>query len=89
MPYSDQRGATVLAERFREAIDRHPLTFGGMELTITGSFGVSSLTTADTSPLNLLDRADQALYDAKAKGGNLVMSRADPPAGHPVSSTTP
>lgn len=80
MPYSDQQGATTLAERFRDAIFQNPLTFGSHELTITGSFGVSSLTTADESPLDLLDRADRALYDAKAEGGNLVMSRVAPPA---------
>lgn len=87
MPYSDQQGATALAERFREAIFRNPLISGDRELTITGSFGVASLTTADESPLDLLDRADRALYDAKAEGGNLVMSRIDPQVGHPIFSS--
>jgi len=86
MPYSDQRGATALAERFKEAIFRNPVTSGQKELTITGSFGVSTLATADDSPLDLLDRADRALYDAKAEGGNLVMSRFAPPPGHPIYS---
>jgi diguanylate cyclase (GGDEF)-like protein len=82
MPYSDERGATALAERFREAIARQPVTFAGLELKITGSFGVASMAGADETPLDLLDRADRALYDAKAKGGdrvvNLVESATDP-----------
>lgn len=74
MPYSDLRGATALAERFREAITLSPLDHEGEEMTITGSFGVASLHDDDASPLDLLDRADRALYDAKAKGGNAVMT---------------
>jgi len=72
MPYSDLHGATALAERFREAIATSPLICEGSEMTITGSFGVASLTDADVSPLDLLDRADRALYDAKKLGGNAV-----------------
>ena len=75
MPYSDRRGAATLARRFRDAIVAHPLHFEGQELTITASFGVATLIDADTSPMDLLDRADRALYDAKGKGGNLVVVR--------------
>jgi diguanylate cyclase (GGDEF)-like protein len=72
MPYSDLHGATALAERFREAIAASPLRYEGSELTITGSFGVASLQDGDASPLDLLDRADRALYKAKKRGGNAV-----------------
>ena len=74
MPYSDLRGATALAERFREAIATSPLNYEGSEMTITGSFGVATLDESDESPLDLLDRTDRALYDAKKKGGNAVMT---------------
>lgn len=72
MPYSDLRGATALAERFREAIATSPLHYEDSEMTITGSFGVATLDESDESPLDLLDRADRALFDAKKMGGNAV-----------------
>ncbi len=74
VPYSDLRGATALAERFREAIATSPLNYGDSEITITGSFGVATLDESDESPLDLLDRADRALYDAKKMCGNAVMT---------------
>lgn len=74
LPYSDIRGAAALAERFREAISRSLLSYEGRDMPITGSFGVATLDESDESPLDLLDRADRAIYDAKKKGGNAVMT---------------
>lgn len=79
MPYSDRRGAAVLAERFRTALSKRPLAFKNGEVVVTASFGVASLHESDSSPLDLLHRADRALYDAKKGGGNLVMERSEPP----------
>lgn len=75
MPYSDHVGAEGLAERFREAIVEQPLVLDDNELTITASFGVASLRSTDESPIDLLNRADEALYDAKGQGGNTVKTR--------------
>ena len=72
MPHADHEGATSLAERFRDAIIRQPLEFGGNHLTITASFGVACLVDNDETPLDLVNRADQAMYDAKSQGGNTV-----------------
>jgi diguanylate cyclase (GGDEF)-like protein len=78
LPYSDIRGAAALAERFRLAISETSLTWEGIELSITGSFGVSTLVDSDESPLDLLDRADRAIYDAKSSGGNAVVTTEAP-----------
>jgi diguanylate cyclase (GGDEF)-like protein len=75
MPYSDHVGAVGLAERFREAIAGQPLVLDDLTLTITASFGVACLRGGDRSPLDLLNRADEALYDAKGQGGNTVKTR--------------
>jgi len=75
MPYSDHVGAVGLAERFREAIHDQPLVIDDTELRITASFGVASLRSTDESPFDLLNRADEALYDAKGQGGNTVKTR--------------
>ena len=84
MPYSDQQGATALAERFREGLAERPFAHETRQLTVTGSFGVATLTPSDQSPLDLLDRADRALYDAKKVGGNAVMGRVGPPLTVPI-----
>ncbi len=75
MPYSDHVGAVGLAERFREAIAEQPLVLEDRDLVITASFGVACLRNTDESPLDLLNRADEALYDAKGQGGNTVKTR--------------
>lgn len=72
MPYSDRRGAVSLAERFREALTDHPLETDHTQLTVTASFGVACLRDGDESPLDLLNRADRAMYEAKGHGGNTV-----------------
>jgi diguanylate cyclase (GGDEF)-like protein len=80
-PHADLEDAMALTERFRETIARRPLELDGRRLTITASFGVASLQPADESPLGLLQRADRALYEAKASGGNALRAAhrsADP-----------
>lgn len=72
MPYSDERGALALAERFRAALESRPVRWLDLELAITGSFGVATLRDGDASPTDLVNRADQALYVAKNEGGNMV-----------------
>lgn len=84
LPYSDQQGASALADRFREALALCPFIHEDLELTVTGSFGVATLTPSDRTPLDLLDRADRALYDAKKIGGNAVMGRVGPPLTVPI-----
>lgn len=75
MPYSDHVGAVGLAERFRAAIAEQPLVLEDRDLEITASFGVACLSNTDESPLDLLNRADEVLYDAKGEGGNTVKTR--------------
>jgi diguanylate cyclase (GGDEF)-like protein len=74
-----------LAEELRRAIERlgivHSKSNSGY---VTGSFGVCSMVPADaTTRTELLQRADEALYEAKRAGRNRVC--ADLPAGmHPT-----
>jgi diguanylate cyclase (GGDEF)-like protein len=61
-----------LAERFREAISNRPPEHAGDYLHVTASFGVATLHDRDESPMDLLNRADRALYEAKSHGGDTV-----------------
>ena len=66
-------GATVLADRFREMVFKHPFTADNQQesFTVTISLGVTSLDGMSQGD-ELLIRADKAMYEAKAKGGNKV-----------------
>lgn len=66
-------GATVLADRFREMVFKHPFTADNQQesFTVRISLGVTSLDGMSQGD-ELLIRADKAMYEAKAKGGNKV-----------------
>lgn len=66
--------ATAAAERLRQAIEAAPLKLNNAELKITASIGVGVIAAEDRVLDDLLRRADQALYAAKAGGRNRVES---------------
>ena len=69
--------ACIAAERIRETVENHVLKGRGdkgVEIRITSSFGVASWRSTDSSCLDILNRADRALYCAKQSGRNQVVS---------------
>lgn len=61
------------AERLRQSIEQISLRYGEKTLpTVTISLGVSHYPQHGTMPQELMRAADEALYDAKAKGRNQV-----------------
>jgi diguanylate cyclase (GGDEF)-like protein/PAS domain S-box-containing protein len=64
----DLAGAVAIAERLRRLVESP----GFASVPITASFGVSSLSMGATTPLELLDQADLALYSSKRGGRNRV-----------------
>ena len=60
-------GALALAERLRRNIESLPIRSGDATLRVTASLGVA---TSRDGGEGLLQRADDALYEAKAKGRN-------------------
>lgn len=67
LPDTDIETATVVAERVREVIERHP--FPNRQMTI--SIGLASWR-AGVDPSTLIHEADGALYEAKRSGRNRV-----------------
>lgn len=72
MPQTTLDQAMRLAERLRRRIDQLEITFDGIRLHCTGSFGVSHAAQGNGSLDTLLASADHALYQAKNAGRNCV-----------------
>ena len=86
---TDMTGAVQVAERLREAVERLTPTTALGPVSMTISLGVAALTADDTTFKELLKRADQALYRAKADGRNRVATArilSDQTPRHSVSS---
>lgn len=72
MPDSGLPAAMLLLERIREHLCQE--LFSSRQLAITFSAGVATLRPEDSDPINLLQRADEALRRAKKEGKNRVHS---------------
>lgn len=70
-PNSNLEMSVVLANKLRKLIEDHP--FDVVE-KITASFGVTTFRKNDTETI-MLARADEALYEAKEQGRNIVIER--------------
>jgi len=74
LPGTDQEQAMVAAERHRQAVEDYPFfrqeCMPGQNFTV--SIGVACYPNHAKEPFDLVYRADQALYQAKAKGRNQI-----------------
>ncbi len=71
LPITTISDASKLASRLRKNIEEHPFLHVG---EITCSFGVASFNAGDTQMI-LIERADEALYQAKNGGRNQVVTK--------------
>ncbi len=73
LPETEIGAAVVVAERLREAVAQRPIDLDtpGQSLHVTVSVGVAQLRASDGAS-ELIQRADRALYAAKAAGRNCV-----------------
>jgi len=68
---TDRGGAVNLAERIRVAVERREFNAGNVAVNATVSLGVATLQEDDTAA-SFFQRADKALYCAKAEGRNCI-----------------
>lgn len=74
LPETGLASAKLLAERFRKSIAEMTQVYQAKDIAVTISLGVSELTRKNASPTSLLERADEALYQAKHSGRNQVVA---------------
>ena len=84
LPDTTLDGAALTAENCAR---RSPAS-AGVEAGISARFGVAAFPTDAPDPARLLPIADRALYAAKARGRNCVVTSAELLAG-PVSQRAP
>jgi diguanylate cyclase (GGDEF)-like protein len=74
LPDCSLSGALDVAQRVRSSLAEHPIqTTGGTEVSFTVSIGLAAIAPTDTNLQALLQRADRALYAAKAQGRDRVV----------------
>lgn len=76
LPETDRSGGVILAERLRQAIEASEAVSAddGETIRYTVSIGVATLLPGDAMFDTLMQRADRALYQAKASGRNRVVA---------------
>lgn len=91
LPETDAAGAFVVAEKLREAVDKHDFKDadgnGGAHLSV--SVGLASFPGHADNKEALLRAADDALYTAKSGSKNCVRSPRFIPPGAPVPDSDP
>ncbi|KAA8981333.1 GGDEF domain-containing protein [Halospina sp. K52047b] len=72
LPDTDQEEARTLANRLRQSLSGSSVACRDATVSVSASFGVSSLIPADDGIDDLMARADRALYRAKRAGRDCV-----------------
>jgi diguanylate cyclase (GGDEF)-like protein len=73
LPEINQKGAVVLAEKLRKAVEKNAFTFDQEPIPVTISAGVASTGKQLEESQALVKQADVRLYEAKAAGRNCVI----------------
>lgn len=75
LPETEADGAREAGEKLRKAVEKIEFVHREDTFRITISLGVTSTMPDDKSPVDLFNRMDMALYDAKKSGRNKVVVR--------------
>ncbi|MCL0034187.1 diguanylate cyclase [Thermodesulfovibrionales bacterium] len=70
--HTDKAGALSLADKMREAVSSHKFTGKDEHVCITFSAGISSVPEDGTEATEVLEKADDAMYQSKRNGKNCV-----------------
>jgi diguanylate cyclase (GGDEF)-like protein len=79
LPDTPVGGARQVADNLRRAIAERPVMWNDGQITVTASFGITAVNTADHDPRSAIARADSALYRAKQVGRNAIQVEEQTP----------
>jgi len=72
----DSASSKLFATRLRDVLVRTDFTYRGLPLRVTVSMGIATIPDPTiTSPEQLIEAADQALYEAKRQGRDRIVAR--------------
>jgi diguanylate cyclase (GGDEF)-like protein len=91
LPETGEAGAARVAESLRAEIEQMKTSVSGDRLNATISVGTATVYKGNLQAEQLIERADRALYDAKAHGRNCIRSAAatSPQPDPDTVTTTP
>ena len=72
LPETPLPGAAALADDLRERVEKHVFVFQGERMPVTISIGCALMSSTDRTAAELIQRADEKLYEAKRSGRNRV-----------------
>ena len=79
LPDTGREGAFAVGERIRERLAAHHFLAGdGLDVRLTASVGVATLPDVAASADELVQAADEAMYQVKESGKNGVQTAAAP-----------
>jgi diguanylate cyclase (GGDEF)-like protein len=87
-PQTPLDGAVIACERIRQRIEEHVIHFGGERIHITISIGIATINPDEPCPRSsgaFIGLADRALYLAKSRGKNQVVTFIDLPEMQPAT----
>lgn len=74
---TDQQKAYEVMDKCRELLSQEPIQIGDKSVHVSVSIGLAQLNDEDDDAWQAVDRADQALYQAKSDGRNRVVIQPD------------
>ncbi len=75
LPETETSGAQQVAEKLRSSIEGIDFIHKAEKFKITISIGVTQVSPTDSQPAEIFDRVDGAMYHAKRKGRNRVVTQ--------------
>ena len=73
LPETDAESARIICERIRETVEQSVVKTTAGEIRYTVSMGIAQLTDVPENHMQWMQKADEALYQAKETGRNRVV----------------